>query len=71
VLLLHGINQTAWSWEELALALSEHGHYVVGVECRGHGDSHWAPAPKDYSCATVAADIRLVRSTRRCHPASS
>lgn len=60
VLLLHGINQTAWSWEELALALASNRHYVVAVECRGHGDSQWSPAPKDYSCGTVAADLRLV-----------
>ena len=65
MLLLHGINQTAWSWEELALALASIRHYVVAVECRGHGDSQWSPTPKDYSCGTVAADLRLV-----CFPSS-
>lgn len=38
--------QTAFSWEELALALSKAGYFAVGLELRGHGDTDWAPAPK-------------------------
>mmetsp|Transcript_8944 Transcript_8944/g.16849 ORF Transcript_8944/g.16849 Transcript_8944/m.16849 type:complete len:500 (+) Transcript_8944:82-1581(+) len=58
VLLLHGINQTAFSWEELAVALADKMYYVIALECRGHGDSDWSRIPKDYSCNTIASDIR-------------
>jgi esterase len=52
---LHGITQTAHSWDEVAAAMAG-DHHVVCIDQRGHGDSTWAP-DGDYSRQTQAADL--------------
>jgi len=58
LLCLHGITQTAHSWDEVAAEWS--GTYrVLCVDQRGHGDSDWAP-DGDYSRQTQAADLDAI-----------
>lgn len=47
--LLHGSLQTAYSWEDFAMAAQDRYH-LRALDQRGHGDSAWAAryAPKDY-----------------------
>lgn len=59
VLLAHGGGQTRHSWGGTAAALAEHGHRVVSMDLRGHGDSQWAP-DRDYSMGAYAADSLAV-----------
>jgi esterase len=55
---LHGITQTAHSWDEVAAELSNE-HRVLCLDQRGHGDSDWAP-DGDYARQTQAADIEAI-----------
>jgi pimeloyl-ACP methyl ester carboxylesterase len=60
-MLLHGFNQTCWSWAEFAQAAAATNLYdIVAFDQRGHGDTHRAP-DGDYSPATMVADVDLVR----------
>ena len=43
VVLAHGGGQTRHSWGGTATVLAAHGHRVVSIDLRGHGDSDWAP----------------------------
>jgi pimeloyl-ACP methyl ester carboxylesterase len=52
---LHGITQTAHSWDEVAPALAR-THHVRALDQRGHGDSTWAP-DGDYRIATQSIDV--------------
>lgn len=54
VLLLHGGNQSAHSWDLTSLHLSDNFH-VFALDQRGHGDSEWS-REVDYSIAAKAAD---------------
>jgi pimeloyl-ACP methyl ester carboxylesterase len=54
VLLLHGGNQSAHSWDLVSLHLSDRYH-VFALDQRGHGDSEWS-REVDYSVETKAAD---------------
>src|SRR5215472_877439 len=54
VLLLHGGNQTAHSWDLVSLSLAARYH-VVAYDQRGHGDSEW-PRDSDASIASMASD---------------
>lgn len=56
---LHGITQTAHSWDEVAPELAR-DYRVLCIDQRGHGDSDWAP-DGDYSRATQAADLEAIR----------
>jgi esterase len=58
LLCLHGITQTAHSWDEVALELSSE-YRVLCLDQRGHGDSDWAP-DGDYSRQIQAADIDAI-----------
>ena len=58
LLCLHGITQTAHSWDEVAAALSS-DYRVLCLDQRGHGDSDWAP-DADYTRTTQAADIDAI-----------
>jgi esterase len=58
VLCLHGITQTAHSWDEVAAELSNE-YRVLCLDQRGHGDSDWAP-DGDYTRQTQAADIDAI-----------
>ena len=54
VLLLHGGNQSAHSWDLVSLHLADRYH-VFALDQRGHGDSEWS-REVDYSIAAKAAD---------------
>ncbi|MDG2113815.1 MAG: alpha/beta hydrolase [Actinomycetota bacterium] len=54
VLLLHGGNQSAHSWDLVSLHLANRFH-VLALDQRGHGDSEWA-RDADYSSTAMAAD---------------
>lgn len=55
LLCLHGITQTAHSWDEVAPSLAR-THHVRALDQRGHGDSTWAP-DGDYRIATQNVDV--------------
>lgn len=59
VILAHGGGQTRHSWGGTAAALAAHGHRVVSMDLRGHGDSQWAN-DGDYSMGAYAADALAV-----------
>lgn len=59
IVCLHGITQTAHSWDEFAATAAARGYRVVCLDQRGHGDSAW-PAEADYSRNTQADDIEAV-----------
>jgi pimeloyl-ACP methyl ester carboxylesterase len=54
VLLLHGGNQSAHSWDLVSLHLADRYH-VYALDQRGHGDSEWS-RDVDYSVQAKAAD---------------
>ena len=54
VLLLHGGNQSAHSWDLVSLHLADRFH-VFALDQRGHGDSEWT-RDQDYSIEAKAAD---------------
>src|SRR5271156_2818797 len=54
VLLLHGGNQSAHSWDLVSLHLSDRYH-VFALDQRGHGDSEWS-REVDYSIGAKADD---------------
>jgi pimeloyl-ACP methyl ester carboxylesterase len=54
VLLLHGGNQSAHSWDLVSLHLADRYH-VLALDQRGHGDSEW-PRDQDTSIEAKAAD---------------
>jgi pimeloyl-ACP methyl ester carboxylesterase len=55
VLLLHGGNQSAHSWDLVSLHLSDRYH-VFALDQRGHGDSEWA-RDQDYSIDAKVEDV--------------
>ncbi len=55
VILAHGGGQTRFSWGQTASALAAHGHEVLSIDLRGHGDSAWA-ANGDYGLGSFADD---------------
>lgn len=55
---LHGITQTAHSWDEVADDLSR-DYRVLCLDQRGHGDSDWAP-DGDYARQTQAGDVDAI-----------
>ena len=58
LLCLHGITQTAHSWDEVAADLAA-DYRVLCLDQRGHGDSDWTP-DGDYTRQTQAADIAAI-----------
>ena len=59
VVLAHGGGQTRHSWGGTAAVLASHGHRVVSIDLRGHGDSAWDPHG-DYSMAAYRDDALAV-----------
>ena len=55
LLMLHGMAQTAHSWDFAALALCDRFR-VIALDQRGHGDSDWAP-DGDYSLHAHQGDV--------------
>ncbi len=64
---LHGITQTAHSWDEVAPALARRQH-VFCLDQRGHGESSWAP-DGDYRVETQSRDVEEFLRTRVGGPA--
>ena len=60
LLLLHGGNQSAHSWDLVSLHLADRFH-IIALDQRGHGDSEWA-RDADYSSHAMAADASSVLS---------
>lgn len=60
IVMLHGMGQTAHSWDFAALALCDRYH-IVALDQRGHGDSDWAPNA-EYSLSAHQSDITAVLS---------
>jgi esterase len=60
IIMLHGMGQTAHSWDFAALALCDRYH-IVALDQRGHGDSDWAPNA-EYSLSAHQGDITAVLS---------
>lgn len=58
VLLLHGGNQTAHSWDLVSLVLAGRYH-VIAYDQRGHGDSEW-PRDGEASTEAMAADAAQI-----------
>jgi esterase len=58
LLLVHGLSYFSYDWLPVAQALGTERE-VVAMDMRGFGDSSWS-ASKDYSVATMAADIVAV-----------
>lgn len=59
VVLAHGGGQTRHSWGGTAAVLAAHGHRVVSIDLRGHGDSDWA-SDGDYHMAAYRDDALAV-----------
>ena len=55
VLLLHGFNQTAHSWDELSERLAAEGFRAIALDQRGHGDTD-RPRDGDYRREAMADD---------------
>lgn len=55
MVLLHGMGQTAHTWDLFAAAMAPYFH-IYALDQRGHGDSSWAP-DKDYSRKTMVHDV--------------
>ena len=58
IIMLHGMGQTAHSWDFAALALCDRYH-IVALDQRGHGDSDW-DAEADYSLDAHQSDLAVV-----------
>lgn len=65
ILLLHGGNQSAHSWDLVSLHLADRFH-IVALDQRGHGDSEWA-RDADYGPDHMAADALAVIAQERLH----
>lgn len=59
VVLAHGGGQTRHSWGGTAEVLASHGHRVISMDLRGHGDSDWAP-DGDYHMSAYCDDALAV-----------
>lgn len=67
LLMLHGGNQSAHSWDLVSLNLSDRYH-IIAVDQRGHGDSEW-PRDGDSSQQGMADDAkRFVELFEEDHP---
>ena len=55
IVLLHGGNQSAHSWDLVSLHLAQRYHVIV-LDQRGHGDSEWNRGA-DYSIESMSRDV--------------
>ena len=60
IVMLHGIQQQAHSWDFISLPLSV-DYRVIAVDQRGHGDSDWSP-DGDYSTDAYVGDVQTLVS---------
>ena len=61
LLLLHGGNQSAHSWDLVSLHLADRFH-ILALDQRGHGDSDWAPNA-EYDRAAYVQDLEQTVNT--------
>ena len=67
VLLLHGGNQSAHSWDLVSLHLADR-YRVIALDQRGHGDSEWS-RESDYTLGALARDAAaLIRDRGMARP---
>lgn len=59
VLLLHGNNHTAHTWDLVSLALATEGYHVIALDMRGHGDSEW-PRDGDMTVTAMSGDLEAI-----------
>lgn len=59
IVFLHGGGQTRHAWRKSAGRLAARGFHVVTFDCRGHGDSDWAPADS-YDQRALVRDLEAV-----------
>jgi pimeloyl-ACP methyl ester carboxylesterase len=57
VLLVHGFQEHAHTWDLLAPLLAAAGHRVAALDWRGHGDSEWLGRGGYYHFADYVADL--------------
>jgi len=68
LVLLHGVNQSAHSWDLVSLVMAAR-YRVIAIDQRGHGDSEW-PRDGDMSRPAMARDaLELMRSLEAERPA--
>ena len=60
IMMLHGIQQQAHSWDFISLPLSV-DYRVIAVDQRGHGDSDWS-TDEDYSTDSYVGDVEALVS---------
>lgn len=58
LILLHGVTGHAWTWHEVAAALTDRRH-VVALDFRGYGESQWS-GNRAYTTADHVADLVAV-----------
>ncbi len=58
MVILHGLQDCARSWDTLALNISELYH-VIALDSRGHGDSEWLP-PRKYTFRDYVSDVEAL-----------
>ena len=58
VLLVHGGNHTAHTWDLVSMALADRFH-VIAIDQRGHGDSEW-PRDGDMTVTAMSTDIEAL-----------
>jgi Predicted hydrolases or acyltransferases (alpha/beta hydrolase superfamily) len=63
VFLIHGFTGTLESWNKLASDLAR-THFVVSLDCRGHGKSDKPHDPKAYGTEMVEDVVRLMDNLR-------
>ena len=62
LLLLHGGNQSAHSWDLVSLHLADRFH-IIALDQRGHGDSEWADIVRWSLNAMIIAEEKGITST--------
>src|SRR5258708_1886337 len=63
VVLIHGFGGSLESWNDLAAKLAK-THFVVSLDCRGHGKSDKPHDPKAYGAEMTEDVIRLMDQLR-------
>lgn len=60
LLLVHGLQEHAHTWDRLAPLLVAGGHRPLALDWRGHGDSEWVGRGGYYHFADYVADLAFV-----------
>jgi pimeloyl-ACP methyl ester carboxylesterase len=60
LLLIHGTNQSAHTWDDFAASLSDQGFRIIAYDQRGHGDTSWAKESDEYNFDVMTSDLVCV-----------